>query len=116
MALAPASAAPLLPEAFHGRWNPDIGACSHEPVDEVRIDADGLSYYEWTHEAYAVRKTGKNGIAVSARLFSPEVDLEKPVGKVRLRLTLLAGGQRLAYRAGNAAQQIYVRCPGRRSG
>lgn len=114
--LSAAAVPPAIPERFRGRWSPNLAACAEgEPLEEIRITAHTIDYWEWTHQPYAVSQNGPDSISIRAKLYESDVDHpERPAGTVRLRLGLLAGGQQLAYRVNNEAQRLYVRCEGER--
>jgi hypothetical protein len=94
-----------------------LAACaSAEGTQEIRITAQRLNYYESTDEPITVLPLAKNAIRIRARHWSPDADLEKPVGKDMIVIRLLAGGQRLSYQLNRQRPMLYVRCKASRPG
>jgi hypothetical protein len=117
IAAVPALAArPTVPKPYWGRWNPSAAACNKgEPLQEIRIGATGLDYWEWSHQPLHVATLGADSVRIRAWLYeSDSNDPNKPSGKVTVVLRLLAGGELLSHQVDGEAPLFYVRCKGKR--
>ena len=117
LAGVPASAAgPPVPKPFWGRWSSSVATCeAGPPLHEVRIDANGLHYWETSHEQIRIVSQSPSRVRIRAAFWNSEAtDPNKPEATESLEIRLRAGGLRLAIQVDGQSPVFYVRCKGER--